>query len=136
MYGKMPGKSNFFSKGLSYIKKRYILNLYRFAMVVERSRNKAKMFRFSNTCLTARQAERMSLHFFCKFIQSKYNKIKFALFGTSLALPSLLFNNCKGSCSSCYGCLISGTPLLILITLLIYRKISSLRYLKSKPLKP
>jgi len=83
MYGKMPGKSNFFPKGLGYIKK-------------------------------------------------GYNKIKFGLFGTSLALPALLFNNCKGSCSSCFGCLVSGTPIAILIILLIYRKFSPLRYLKQK----
>ncbi len=82
----MSGKSNFFSKGLSYIKKRY-------------------------------------------------NKIKFGLFGTSLALPALLFNNCKGSCSICYGCLASGTPIIIMISLLIYRKFSPLRYFKTKTFK-
>lgn len=79
----MPGKSNFFSKGLSYIKKRY-------------------------------------------------NKIKFSLFGASMALPTILVNNCPGSCSNCYRCLVAGTPLVILIILLIYRKFAPIRYLKQK----
>ena len=65
-------------------------------------------------------------------VKEQYQKIKFGLFGTSLALPSLLISNCTGSCSNCYRCLVSGTPLVILLLLLIYRKISPKRYLKSK----
>ena len=68
-------------------------------------------------------------------IKNKYNKIKFGLFGTSLALPSPLINNCNGSCSNCYRCLVSGTPIVIILLLVIFRKISIKRYLKSKILK-
>lgn len=58
-----------------------------------------------------------------RYLQVRYNKIMFGLFGTAMALPPALFSNCKGSCGNCYNCLISGTPLAVLVIVSIGRKI-------------
>jgi hypothetical protein len=58
-----------------------------------------------------------------KYIKIRYNKIMFAFFGTAMALPPAVFNNCKGSCSNCYNCLISGTPIVVLVFVSLGRKL-------------
>jgi len=57
------------------------------------------------------------------FIRKGFNKIRFGLFGTSLALPALIFNNCNGSCGNCYRCLASATPLFVMAAILLTRRI-------------
>jgi len=67
------------------------------------------------------------------FIRKGINRIRFGLFGTSLALPALIFNNCSGSCGNCYKCLASATPLIVVAAILSSRKLRLLKRVKPDP---